>query len=232
MLDLRDSNKPQDCTALRWETNLEFWRQLHAVVDTEPHRDEFRILYEELAALGIARGTPFAPDERMTRMLEAAARTASGQTRAQAFADRRPDGVVWRDRQWQGRRSAGAGSLYWRGLRDNTGAYLDGANSYRLSSLFGIGDDSDRPVELSFGPSASAGHEDQWIQTIPGRGRFVYLRLYGPEGPAFDAGWRAGDFERQARGRERRARAASRETLSGKRHAEAQARPSSGRQTG
>ena len=31
------------------------------------------------------------------------------------------------------RRRPGAGSLYWLGLRDKTGAYLDGANAYRLS---------------------------------------------------------------------------------------------------
>jgi hypothetical protein len=30
------------------------------------------------------------------------------------------------------RRNAGAGSLYWLGLRDSTGAYLDGGKSYRL----------------------------------------------------------------------------------------------------
>ena len=31
------------------------------------------------------------------------------------------------------RRSAGAGSLYWLGLRDADGAYLDGAKTYKLS---------------------------------------------------------------------------------------------------
>jgi len=31
------------------------------------------------------------------------------------------------------RRTAGAGSLYWLGLKDNTGAYLDGGKSYRLT---------------------------------------------------------------------------------------------------
>jgi hypothetical protein len=31
------------------------------------------------------------------------------------------------------RRDAGAGSLYWLGLRDRSGAYLDGGNSYRLT---------------------------------------------------------------------------------------------------
>jgi hypothetical protein len=30
-------------------------------------------------------------------------------------------------------RVEGAGSLYWLGLRDNDGAYLDGSKTYRLS---------------------------------------------------------------------------------------------------
>jgi hypothetical protein len=256
--------EPQQTTPFEWETNLQFWQHLHEVIDTEPHLDELRILYGELAALGIARGKLFAPDERMTKILGAAARIANGQMRAQSFADRRPDRVVWPDRRWQWaalrsedgdfydtgyldlearekwffqaigaspamfRRTPGAGSLYWLGLRDSTGHYLDGANTYRLSipqpvparlfwsvtvydvetrsqiqtdqakavlsSLAGIGDDSDS-VELYFGPSAPSGHEDRWIQTLPGRGWFVYLRLYGPKAPAFDGTWQAGDFE-------------------------------------
>lgn len=66
-----------------------------------------------------------------------------------------------------------------------------------LSSLAGIGDDNNS-VELYFGPSAPDGREDRWIQTLPGRGWFVYLRLYGPEAPAFDGTWQAGDFELQS----------------------------------
>lgn len=50
-------------------------------------------------------------------------------------------------------------------------------------------------TELYFGPTALAGKEGQWIKTNPGKGWFVYLRLYGPEGPAFNGGWKPGDFE-------------------------------------
>jgi hypothetical protein len=46
-----------------------------------------------------------------------------------------------------------------------------------------------------FGPKAPAGHEGEWIKTIPGKGWFVYFRIYGPEKPAFDGSWRPGDFE-------------------------------------
>jgi hypothetical protein len=47
--------------------------------------------------------------------------------------------------------------------------------------------------ECHFGPSAPAGRESQCIKTSPGRGWFVCLRLYGPEGPAFDGTWKPGD---------------------------------------
>jgi len=50
-------------------------------------------------------------------------------------------------------------------------------------------------TELYFGPTAPAGKEGQWIKTTPGRGWFVYFRLYGPTGPAFDGSWKPGDFE-------------------------------------
>jgi hypothetical protein len=50
-------------------------------------------------------------------------------------------------------------------------------------------------TDLYFGPTAPSGKEGLWIKTTPGQGWFAYLRLYGPEGPAFDGSWRPGDFE-------------------------------------
>ena len=127
-------------------------------------------------------------------------------------------------------RTAGAGSLYWLGLRDKEGAYLDGGKTYMLSvpqpvpqklfwsvtvydsatrsqvqtdqnkaALRSLVELKDAPTtgatELYFGPNAPAGKEGQWIKTNPGKGWFAYLRLYGPERPAFDGSWRPGDFE-------------------------------------
>ena len=127
------------------------------------------------------------------------------------------------------RRSAGAGSLYWLGLRDKTGAYLDGSKTYKLSvpqpvpaklfwsvtvydaearseiqtsqnkaalrSLFELKDKTGASPELYFGPKAPEGKEAEWIKTIPGKGWFVYFRIYGPDQPAFDGSWKPGDFE-------------------------------------
>jgi hypothetical protein len=37
--------------------------------------------------------------------------------------------------------------------------------------------------------------EANWVRTTPGKGWFVYLRLYGPEQPYFDKTWKPGDLE-------------------------------------
>jgi hypothetical protein len=166
-LDL--TGKTQDTTPLRVETGLEFWRLLHETIDAEPVFDGYRTQYGELAALGIEKGMPFAPDERLTTILETAARTGNSQLRVQSFADRRPDRLVWDDRQWEYaalryedgdfnaathvdltarekwfyqavgaspamfRRDTKAGSLYWLGHHDSTGAPLEGAHHYTLT---------------------------------------------------------------------------------------------------
>ena len=126
------------------------------------------------------------------------------------------------------RRDEGAGSLYWLGLRDKSGAYLDGGKPYKLTvplpvpgklfwsvtvydaetrsqiktsqgkaalrSLFELKDVSGKSVDLHFGPKPPKDGKDRWIKTTPGKGWFVYFRIYGPERPAFDGSWKPGDF--------------------------------------
>jgi hypothetical protein len=52
-----------------FETALRYWEMLHDLIDTEPPYDAYRHEYGNLAALGIDKGQPFVPDERMTRIL-------------------------------------------------------------------------------------------------------------------------------------------------------------------
>ncbi|MEX1131887.1 MAG: DUF1214 domain-containing protein, partial [Flavobacteriales bacterium] len=54
---------------------------------------------------------------------------------------------------------------------------------------------ADGSVDVWFGPTAPKGHENNWIQTVPGRGWSVLLRLYGPEKSWFDKTWKPGEFE-------------------------------------
>ncbi|MCH8617161.1 DUF1254 domain-containing protein [Sphingomonas sp. SM33] len=256
----------QQGTPLAYERDFKFWEVLHKTVDHEPAYEGYHNEYGELAALGIEKGKPFAPDARMKDILTRAAAIANDEMRVQSFADRRPDRFPWPGRKWEWaslryedgdfntalytdlearekwfyqaigaspamfRRDAQAGSLYWLGLRDTTGAYLDGGRNYRLTvplpvpghlfwsvtvyetdtrsqirtdqnkaalrSMFELKDLSGGSAELFFGPETPAGKEGRWIKTTPGKGWFVYFRIYGPQAAAFDGSWKPGDFER------------------------------------
>jgi len=59
----------------------------------------------------------------------------------------------------------------------------------------GILVNSDGSVDVYFGPKAPTGKENNWVQTVPGQGWFMILRLYGPLGPWFDKTWRPGEIE-------------------------------------
>ena len=259
------TGKFQDTTPLQWENNLTFWQVLHETIDTEPAFPGYHTHYGELAALGIEKGAPFEPDDRMKGLLESAAQAGNAQMRVQAFADRTENRKVWDNRQWEWvalryedgdfntathvdlparekwfyqavgaspamfRRDTRAGSLYWLALRDASGAPLDGGRHYTLKvplpvpgklfwsvtvydvdsrsqiqtdqnkaalrSLFELTDLSGDEAELFFGPTPPDGRENRWVKTIPGKGWFVYFRIYGPEQPAFDGSWRPSDFE-------------------------------------
>jgi hypothetical protein len=54
---------------------------------------------------------------------------------------------------------------------------------------------ADSSVDVWFGPEAPAGNEANWVQTVPGKGWFVMLRIYGPLEPWFDKTWRPGEIE-------------------------------------
>ena len=44
----------------------------------------------------------------------------------------------------------------------------------------GFKTNADGSVDVYFGPKAPEGYENNWVQTIPGKGWFMILRLYGP----------------------------------------------------
>ncbi len=90
-----------DTTPVEWEDNIQFWKVLAETVTAEPAYAGYHNDYGELAALGIEKGKPFAPDAHLTRILEEAAQVANAQMRVQAFGDRRPERMVWKDRCWE-----------------------------------------------------------------------------------------------------------------------------------
>jgi hypothetical protein len=54
---------------------------------------------------------------------------------------------------------------------------------------------ADGSFDIVFGPDEPAELATNWIQTVPGKGWFVVLRLYGPLDAWFDQTWRPGDVE-------------------------------------
>ncbi len=79
---------------------LAYWETLHDVFQTEVVDERDRFFLAMLRQLGIEPGKPFAPDERLTRILERA--TSEGERMAQAntFAKRFPGAKYWPDRSW------------------------------------------------------------------------------------------------------------------------------------
>lgn len=63
-----------------------------------------------------------------------------------------------------------------------------------VGSVHGAVPNEDGSFDLYFGADQPKDvPEANWVQTKPGKGWFVYLRLYGPEQPYFDQTWVPGD---------------------------------------
>lgn len=54
---------------------------------------------------------------------------------------------------------------------------------------------SEGVFELYFGPDEPAGKENHWVRTMPDKGWFAVVRMYGPEKPVFDGTYQLPDIE-------------------------------------
>lgn len=59
----------------------------------------------------------------------------------------------------------------------------------------GLMQNDDGSFDVYFGPEAPEGQESNWVQTVPGKGWNVILRLYSPLEAWFDQTWRPGEIE-------------------------------------
>lgn len=64
-----------------------------------------------------------------------------------------------------------------------------------LSSRKDLIKNKDGSVDLYFGPKAPAGKEKNWVQTLPGKHWFTYMRFYGPTTAYFDKSWKMDDIK-------------------------------------
>jgi hypothetical protein len=80
---------------------MDYWRRLHAIIQTEPVAERDRFFMAMLASLGIEKGKPFQPTARQTGALQRGAALGANMAKAMAFAKRAPEARVWPDREWK-----------------------------------------------------------------------------------------------------------------------------------
>jgi len=242
-----------------------FYEELNAMVQNEPADFVDPDTVGLFASIGIVKGQPFAPDERMKSILTDAVAVANGIARANLFASRDKRTQIYPDRHWltpfvggsyqfldgaerlldaramffyyatgitpaMTEAKPGTGSAYAGIFRDAKGEYLDGGKTYKIvlpgpipaknfwaftvydnqtrslletdqksagvdSTAPGLKTGADGSATVWFGPKAPEGHDANWVQTVPGKGYNVLLRLYGPLEPWFNQSWKPGDPE-------------------------------------
>jgi hypothetical protein len=268
---LSEAGSPHPAKFVNWSgkafntigpNDYSFYEDVNQLVQEEPADSESPELLGQLLAIGIQKGKPFAPDERMKKILTDSIAVGNATARAIEFRSRTKDNFYYPGKAWflptgfylfldNGARLLdprtmffyaytgvtpamvlkipGVGSQYAIAAVDSEDNYLDGAKSYKLnipanppaknfwsmtvydtqtrsmlqtdqqfpakgSNSAGIQQNADGSYDIYFGPKAPAGKESNWIQTVPGRGWFTILRLYGPLEPWFDKTWRPGDI--------------------------------------
>ena len=63
------------------------------------------------------------------------------------------------------------------------------------SQTKGLKKNKDGSYDIYFGPKPPKGLENNWLETIPGKGWFVILRIYEPREPWIEKTWRPGEIE-------------------------------------
>ena len=217
------------------------------------------------AAIGIEKGKPFTPDDRLKKILIDAAAVGDATARTLTYQSRIKDAHIYPNSAWitpfigssykfeqngvleldgkdmfffyatgvtpaMTEKMVGKGSQYAGAFVDAKGNPLDGSKTYRLhmppsipakefwsftvydnqtrsmlqtdqqfpavgSLTKGLLVNADGSVDVYFGPKAPVGKENNWVQTIPGKGWSTLLRLYSPFEPWFNKTWRPGEIE-------------------------------------
>jgi hypothetical protein len=255
-----------------------YWEAIDEFIQEQPAESGDPEVLGQLAAIGIVKGKPFKPDERMRAILEDAIAVGNATARALLFAPREEpyyensgwwnplfsggyefldpppqitaEGVVAAEsdgaRKLDSRTAffylatvitpamcmylTGIGSQYLLTTHDSDGEYLDGAKTYKLNLPAGIpfgrfwsvmlydnqtrsmlqtgqpkpdlssqsgtvAENDDGSIDIYFGPESPAGVEDNWLQTVPGKGWIPLLRLYSPKESFFDKSWQPSEIE-------------------------------------
>ena len=80
---------------------------------------------------------------------------------------------------------------------ENASGLANGQPFPSLGSRDKPAQNADGSTDLYLGPKAPKGKEGNWLATVPGRGYFAIIRLYGPTEAALNKSWKPGDIEKQ-----------------------------------
>lgn len=247
--------------------NYLFYEELNNVLQKEPVGFLDPELRGLAASIGLQKGKPFDPDDRMKAILTESVAIGNATARATFLRPRDKSAYLYKDSFWctpfiggdyqwlidggnggrnldartfffycatvntpaMAMKMVGAGSQYALISADSKGRYLDGSKEYTLRIpgnvpakdfwSFVIYDpqtrselqtsqpfpgknnvrnrlleNPDGSVTLHFGPKPPSSGSENWIQTVPGKGWFGCIRLYGPLEPWFDKTWRPDDI--------------------------------------
>lgn len=248
--------------------DFSFFEDVNEIVQTEPNEAFSPEILGMLAAIGIEKGKPFDPDDKLKKTLTEAVAVGNAMSRTITLQPRIEDVYFYPGSAWytgfvggsseflsqpgvrnlsartlfhyyatgitpaMAMEMVGQGSQYAAASTDSEGKALDGGKTYKLqlppnvpvkdfwsfvaydnqtrsmlqtdqqfpsvgSKDQDIAFNDDGSVDIWFGPKPPEGHENNWIQTVPGRGWNVLLRLYGPERSWFDKTWQPGELELQ-----------------------------------
>ena len=264
--------------------DFSYFEMLNEVVQQEPATALDPELMGPIAAIGIVKGKPFAPDARMRKILTDALAVGNATSRSLFMAPRAADWYYYPGSAWSNflfvsghefetpipmitregvkpfpptgyrtldARSAffygitgitpamamrlpGIGSQYLLAFQDANKQYFDGSKTYKVTLPKGIPQakfwsltlydnqtrsmldtpqgypragsqnypspaaeaDASGVTTVYFGPKQPDGvKRGNWIQTMPGKGWFVILRLYSPLEPFFDKSWRPSEIQ-------------------------------------
>jgi hypothetical protein len=79
---------------------------------------------------------------------------------------------------------------------ENSSGLANGRPFPSLGSRDKPAQNADGSTNLYLGPEAPAGKEANWLATVPGKGYFTIIRLYGPEEAAINRSWKPSDIEK------------------------------------
>ena len=79
---------------------------------------------------------------------------------------------------------------------ENASGLANGQPFPSLGSRDKPAQNADGSTDLYLGAKAPEGKQGNWLATVPGRGYFAILRLYGPTEAAINKSWKPGDIEK------------------------------------